>query len=167
MFAFLKSFLRENSGCFARTSEASTGSRSEDPSNLSNSPLETTYTPKGRTFHCLSLSQTWTHTFLTPTSSRVSILSSAWQAHGAEKGCQAGLCGSDLIKTFPSHSLGHWKSLLILQTADFQGIRSRGWNWVCVTLSCSQGFPLPSPHPKFTSGIGPDLCNRSQCDSKV
>lgn len=40
-------------------------------------------------------------------------------------------------------------------------------NGMCVTLSCSQGLPLPSPHPEFTSGVGPVLHNRSPGDSKV
>lgn len=87
--------------------------------------------------------------------------------HGRGSGNNNLSSGGDLIKTF-HHT--HWvigKACSLCRPASFQRIYQQAGTGVCVTLSCSQGFPLPSLHPRFTSGIGPVLHNLSQGDSKV
>lgn len=75
--------------------------------------------------------------------------------------------GADLIRNFHHTRWVIGKACSLCRPASFQATYQWAGTGVCVTLSCSQGFPLPSPHPGFTSGIGPVLHNRSQGDSKV
>lgn len=99
---------------------------------------------------------------------KVSVLSYPWALHSA-KGVETPSLALVVTLSRIFHQT-HWvigKACSLCRRVSFQGIHQQAGTGVCVTLSCSQGFPLPSPHPGFTSGIRPVLHNRGQGDSKV
>lgn len=94
---------------------------------------------------------------------RVSVLAYSWALHTQSLAPGTTLSRISITPAGSSERLAHCAG----QPVSRDLISGLELGCVCVTLSCSQGFPLPSPHPGFTSGIGPARHNRSQGDSKV